>query len=144
MCACACVDARACLCPMSARMCAHSVKHTHTKPEKNTKNTGVSSSKAIQTSKQMQMYKSTKMQAKQMKGAVCSCTCAVIKNSNKLYIYKMLACRIHAFPSFKTRVNRTDLHAHFHNAAVTVCKRDGEGVWRCVCVCVCVRVCVCL
>ena len=37
-------------------------------------NTGVSSSKAIQTSKQMQMYKSTRMQAKQMKGAVCSCT----------------------------------------------------------------------
>ena len=35
-------------------------------------NTGVSSSKAIQTSKQM--YKSTRMQAKQMKGAVCSCT----------------------------------------------------------------------
>ena len=39
-------------------------------------NMGVSSSKAIQTSKQMQMYKSTRMQAKQMKGAVCSCTCA--------------------------------------------------------------------
>ena len=57
----------------------------------------------------------------------------------------MLACRIHAFPSFKTRVNRIDpLHAHFHNAAVTVCKRDGEGVWRCVCVGVCGWVCVCV
>ena len=58
----------------------------------------------------------------------------------------MLACRIHAFPSFKTRVNRIELHAHFHNAAVTVCKRDGEGVLRCVCVCACARarVCVCV
>ena len=61
----------------------------------------------------------------------------------------MLACRIHTFPSFKTRVNRIDLHAHFHNAAVTVCKRDGKGVWRCVsarafgCVCVCARVSAC-
>ena len=53
----------------------------------------------------------------------------------------MHACRIHAFPSFKARVKRIDLHAHFHNAAVTVCKRDGEGVLRCVCVRACVRVC---
>ena len=50
-------------------------------------NTGVSSSKAIQTSKQMQMYKSERMQAKQMKGAVCSCTCA-----HKLLPYYTHAC----------------------------------------------------
>ena len=106
MCACACVDTHACLCPMSARICAHSVKHTHTHKNK--------------------VFKKSQ----------------VIKNSNKLYIYKMLACRIHAFLSFKTRVNRIDLHAHFHNAAVTVCKRDGEGVLRCVCARVCVRACV--
>ena len=87
---CLCLRRRACV-PVSdecAHVCALGKTHTHTKTKQKKQNkkkhqkkhkkqnTGVSSSKAIQTSKQMQMYKSTKMEAKQMKGAVCSCTCA--------------------------------------------------------------------
>ena len=88
---CLCLRRRACV-PVSdecAHVCALGKAHTHKtrRRKKNTKNTGVSSSKAIQTSKQMQMYKSTKMQAKQMKGAVCSCTCA-----HKLLPYYTRAC----------------------------------------------------